>query len=132
LNFVLALDYGPFEAHALHEVDVALTTADLVSDVHMRVDQSLSSGDIHALDLGHVIGHFFDGHFLFFAIDEVLDVLQLLVGVLAQVWQTHVSHLLENEVLLIRQLHLLQGVCITTLSICLSWVDDTVSDARVA
>jgi hypothetical protein len=63
---------------ALLIVNVPLSVLNLHRHIHMSIDQLLRLSNVHSFDLRHIVGHFFDRHVLFFLIDQVLDILELL------------------------------------------------------
>ena len=63
---------------ALLIVNVPLSVLNLHRHIHMRIDQLLRLSNVHSFYLRHIVGHFFYRHVLFFLIDQVLDILELL------------------------------------------------------
>ena len=63
---------------ALLIVNVPLSVLNLHRHIHMSIDQLLRLSNVHSFDLRHIVCHFFDRHVLFFLIDQVLDILELL------------------------------------------------------
>lgn len=117
---------------ALLVVDTLLTIFDLHGDIDMRVDQLLWLSDIHLLYIGHIVGHLFDWHFCFFLVDKVLDLLQLTSCHTTQSTQTHISHLFEDKVTFVCQSDSNFFIWVALFCRRLSWIDDSIWDARIS
>ena len=88
--------------------------------------------DVHLLDFLHVLGHLFDGHLVFFLIDQALDLLKFDSSDATKSAQAHVTDLFEDKIVLIGQSEPNELFRILALSLSLSWIDDLVGDACVA